>query len=89
VYPYPFVETTGVAPAPGFQDKLFNLIGYRLTKEDYRSLLKISPENEAANCDTPEECRELIEAELERENPRDWVIGIFNERAEELREADG
>jgi len=31
VYPYPFVETTGVAPAPGFQDKLFNLIGYRLT----------------------------------------------------------
>jgi len=55
-------------------------------KEDYRSLLKISPENEAAHCDTPEECRELIEAELERENPRDWVIAIFNERAEEIRQ---
>jgi hypothetical protein len=55
-------------------------------KEDYRSLLKISPENEAANCETTEDCREKIEAELDRENPRDWVIAIFNERAEEIRQ---
>jgi hypothetical protein len=58
-------------------------------KEDYRSLLRISPGNEAKHCETVQDCRDKIEAELDRENPRDWVIGIFNERAEELRNADG
>lgn len=58
----------------------------RLTDdEEYRSLLKISPGNEAKQCETPADCDELIQAELDRENPRQWVIGIFNERKAELK----
>jgi hypothetical protein len=54
--------------------------------EEYRSLLKISPNNEAENCETPADCDDLIDAELDRDNPRQWVIGIFNERKEELKD---
>jgi len=58
----------------------------RLTDdEDYRSLLKISPGNEAKNCETVADCQDKIDAELQRENPRQWVIAIFNERKEEIR----
>jgi hypothetical protein len=54
-------------------------------KEDYRSLLRISPSNEVKQCETVQDCRDKIEAELDRENPRQWVIAMFNERAEEIR----
>lgn len=57
-------------------------------REEYRSLLKISPGNEAKNCETVADCQAKIEAELDRETPRQWVIAIFNERKEELRNAE-
>lgn len=58
------------------------------THEDYRSLRKISPTNEAAACQTLADCRALIDAELDRENPRRWVIGLFNDRLQDLRGKD-
>lgn len=54
-------------------------------REEYRSLMKISPTNEAKHCETIDDCQDKIDAELEREEPRSWVVAIFNERKEEIR----
>lgn len=50
-----------------------------------RSLFRLSPTNEAAACTTVAEVRDTIEAELALDEPRDWVIALLNERAQELK----
>lgn len=49
-----------------------------------RSLSRISPSNEAENCETVAEAREKLQAELDRDEPRKWIIALFNERIAEL-----
>lgn len=58
----------------------------RASFQSKRSIFRISPTNEAANCSTVDECKAKIDAELERDYPREWVIGLFNQRINELRE---
>lgn len=54
----------------------------------YRSLQRLSPINEAAACETLDECRRAIERETYRENPRDWIVARLNDRMEELADAE-
>jgi hypothetical protein len=56
--------------------------------DEYRSLYRVSPSNEAAACDTVAECRDVINKETYRENPRGWVIALVNNRIEEVRDGD-
>jgi len=55
---------------------------------EYRSLMRLSPSNEAANCETVAEVREAVNKELLRANPRDWVVAGLNKKLAEVREDD-
>ena len=54
---------------------------------EYRSLMRLSPSNEAASCETVAEVRAAISREAVRAEPREWVLALLNDRAEEV--ADG
>jgi hypothetical protein len=53
---------------------------------EYRSLMRLSPRNEADNCETVAEVRAAISREAVRTNPREWVLALLNERAQEVPE---
>lgn len=51
---------------------------------EYRSLMRVSIQNEAEGCETAADCRWYIQEEMRRENPRGWVIARFNKRMQEV-----
>jgi hypothetical protein len=53
---------------------------------EYRSLMRLSPTNEAAACETVAEVRAAISRENYRAEPRQWVVALLNERAAEVPE---
>jgi len=55
---------------------------------EYRSLMRLSPSNEAANCETVAEVRAAISREAYRQEPREWVLALLNERAQEVPDAE-
>jgi len=55
---------------------------------EYRSLMRLSPSNEAAACETVAEVRAAISREAYREEPREWVIAMLNDRGEEVANAE-
>jgi hypothetical protein len=55
---------------------------------EYRSLMRLSPSNEAANCETVAEVRAAISREAYRQEPREWVLAMLNERAQEVPDAE-
>ena len=81
--------TTEEAPTP---DQLPDAVDRDRVRRDrrrygeYRSLMRLSPSNEAANCETVAEVRAAISRENYRTNPRQWVVALLNERAQEVPE---
>jgi len=55
---------------------------------EYRSLQRLSPGNEAQSCETVAEVRAAIAREAYRNNPREWVLALLNERAAEVPDAE-
>jgi len=53
---------------------------------EYRSLMRLSPTNEAQSCETVAEVRAAITRENYRAEPRQWVVALLNERAQEVPE---
>jgi hypothetical protein len=53
---------------------------------EYRSLMRLSPINEAQSCETVAEVRAAITRENYRAEPRQWVVALLNERAQEVPE---
>ena len=53
---------------------------------EFRSLMRLSPINEAAACETVAEVRAAISREAYRQEPREWVLALLNERAAEVPE---
>ena len=80
-------ETTTDAPTP---DQLPDAVDADRVQRDrerygeYRSLMRLSPINEAAACETVAEVRAAITRENYRTNPRPWVVALLNERAQEV-----
>jgi len=55
---------------------------------EYRSLMRLSPINEADNCETVAEVRAAISRENYRAEPRRWVVAGLNKKLAEVREDD-
>jgi hypothetical protein len=53
---------------------------------EYRSLLRLSPSNEAQSCETEQEVRAAISREAYRQEPREWVLALLNDRLAEVPE---
>ena len=83
-------DTTEDAPTP---DQLPDAVDAARVQRDrdrygeYRSLMRLSPGNEAQSCETVAEVRAAISREAVRAEPREWVLALLNERAQEV--ADG
>ena len=83
-------DTTEDAPTP---DQLPDAVDAERLQRDrdrygeFRSLMRLSPTNEADNCETVAEVRAAISREAVRAEPREWVLALLNERAQEV--ADG
>jgi hypothetical protein len=81
--------TTEDAPTP---DQLPDAVDADRVQRDrdrygeYRSLMRLSPSNEAASCETVAEVRAAISRENYRAEPRQWVVALLNERAAEVPE---
>lgn len=52
----------------------------------YRSLMRLSPTNEAQQCETPADVHAALARENYREEPREWVVSMLNERLTEVSE---
>ena len=82
-------DTTTDAPTP---DQLPDAVDAGRYHEDlrrydeYRSLFRLSPENEAAACETVAEVRAAISREAARQQPREWVLALLNGRLQEVPE---
>ena len=81
--------TTEDAPTP---DQLPDAVDAARVQRDrdrygeYRSLMRLSPTNEAQSCETVAEVRAAISRENYRAEPRQWVVALLNERAAEVPE---
>ena len=81
-------ETTD-APTP---DQLPDAVDAEQFEEDrrqygeYRSLMRLSPSNEAQSCETVAEVRAAISREAARQQPREWVLALLDERLAEVPE---
>ena len=53
---------------------------------EYRSLMRLSPSNEAQSCATVAEVRAAISREAARQQPREWVLALLDERLAEVPE---
>jgi hypothetical protein len=83
-------DTTEDAPTPDQLPDAVDADRVALDRErygEYRSLMRLSPINEADNCETVAEVRAAISREAVRAEPREWVLALLNERAQEV--ADG
>jgi len=84
-------DTTEDAPTPD-PEQLPDAVDRDRVRRDrrrygeYRSLMRLSPTNEADNCETVAEVRAAITRENYRTNPRQWVVALLNERAQEVPE---
>jgi len=82
-------ETTTDAPTP---DQLPDAADAEQFEEDrrrygeYRSLMRLSPSNEAQSCATVAEVRAAISREAARQQPREWVLALLDERLAEVPE---
>ena len=82
-------ETTTDAPTP---DQLPDAVDAEQFEEDrrqygeYRSLMRLSPSNEAQSCATVAEVRAAISREAARQQPREWVLAKLNDRLAEVPE---
>jgi len=82
-------DTTTDAPTP---DQLPDAVDAERLQRDrerygeYRSLQRLSPTNEAQSCATVAEVRAAITRENYRAEPRQWVVALLNERAQEVPE---
>jgi len=82
-------ETTTDAPTP---DQLPDAVDAEQFEEDrrrygeYRSLQRLSPTNEAQSCATVTEVRAAISREAARQQPREWVLALLDERLAEVPE---
>ena len=54
--------------------------------DEYRSLFRLSPSNEAESCETAGEVRAAISREAARQQPREWVLALLDERLAEVPE---
>ena len=83
--------TTEDAPTP---DQLPDAVDAARVQRDrdrygeYRSLMRLSPINEADNCETVAEVRAAITRENYRAEPRQWVVALLNDRAQEVADAE-
>jgi len=81
--------TTADAPTP---DQLPDAVDAARVQRDrqrygaYRSLMRLSPTNEAAACETVAEVRAAITRENYRAEPRQWVVALLNDRVQEVPE---
>jgi len=82
-------DTTTDAPTP---DQLPDAVDAARVQRDrdrygeYRSLMRLSPTNEAQSCETVAEVRAAISRENYRAEPRQWVVALLNDRAQEVPE---
>ncbi len=82
-------ETSTDAPTP---DQLPDAVDAEQFEEDrrqygeYRSLMRLSPSNEAQSCATVAEVRAAISREAARQQPREWVLALLDERLAEVPE---
>ena len=82
-------ETSTDAPTP---DQLPDAVNAEQFDEDrrrygeYRSLMRLSPSNEAQSCATGAEVRAAISREAARQQPREWVLALLDERLAEVPE---
>ncbi len=82
-------ETSTDAPTP---DQLPDAVNAEQFDEDrrrygeYRSLMRLSPSNEAQSCATVAEVRAAISREAARQQPREWVLALLDERLAEVPE---
>jgi len=83
--------TTEEAPTP---DQLPDAVDRDQLEQDrrrygeYRSLQRLSPTNEAASCETTAEVRAAISREAARQEPREWVLAMLNDRLAEVADAE-
>jgi hypothetical protein len=81
--------TTEDAPTP---DQLPDAVDAERLQRDrdrygeFRSLMRLSPINEADNCETVAEVRAAITRENYRAEPRQWVVALLNDRVQEVPE---
>ena len=81
--------TTEDAPTP---DQLPDAVNAARVQRDrdrygeYRSLMRLSPSNEAQSCATVAEVRAAISREAARQQPREWVLALLDERLAEVPE---
>jgi hypothetical protein len=86
-------DTTTDAPTPDHEELPDAVDADRVALDrerygEYRSLQRLSPTNEAASCETVAEVRAAITRENYREEPREWVVALLNERAAEVADAE-
>lgn len=82
-------DTTEDAPTPDQLPDAVDADRVALDRErygEYRSLMRLSPTNEAQSCETVAEVRAAISRENYRAEPRQWVVALLNERAAEVPE---
>jgi len=53
---------------------------------EFRSLMRLSPINEAQSCETVADVRAAITRENYRAEPREWVVALLNDRVQEVPE---
>ena len=56
--------------------------------DEYRSLFRLSPSNEAQSCATVAEVRAAISREAARQQPREWVLAKLNDRLQEVDDGE-
>ena len=84
-------DTTEDAPTPDQLPDAVDADRVALDRErygEYRSLMRLSPINEADNCETVAEVRAAITRENYRAEPRQWVVALLNDRAQEVADAE-
>jgi hypothetical protein len=50
--------------------------------------MRLSPINEAAACETVAEVRAAISREAARQQPREWVLALLNDRPKEVGDGE-
>lgn len=85
-------DTTAEAPIPE-PEQLPDAVDAERVRRDrerygeFRSLMRLSPINEAQSCETVAEVRAAITRENYRAEAREWVVALLNERAAEVPDA--
>jgi hypothetical protein len=86
-------DDTTDAPTPDHEQLPDAVNAERLQRDrdrygEYRSLMRLSPSNEAESCETVAEVRAAISREAARQQPREWVLALLDERLAEVPDAE-